>query len=223
MRLAVAIALALVATTRLAAAQPGLTPVQLPDAEDPSTPRFPAPPPAELAMPLPPPEVPDPKSESTATMLAVGTTAAGFALFAIGVHGGREGSPGMATLGVLSAIIGPSAGHIYAGETGHAVGMTVVRGAGLIAFAVGAIGMTSTTVADCIDCAPTHAHDDKASSERLMWIGGVAFVASTIYDIVDAPRAARRRNDKTKLVTFAPTVVGTSTGIVPAVGINGRF
>jgi len=231
MRLAVTLlASCLLLAARAVAAQPSLTPIQNPDDEQPSTRSLTQAPPMAAPMPMtmpmampmgmsyPTPESPDAKNENTATMLALGTTAAGLALTAGAIHS-KQG--GMGTVGVLTLIVGPSAGHIYAGEAGHALGMSVLRGGGLLAFFVGLIEATSSAVAvDCLDCAT---HSDRESGSRLMWAGGIAFVASTIYDIIDAPRAARRRNDKARMFVVAPSLVPTATGMAPAVGVSGRF
>jgi len=224
-----AVIAALVLGTSVAHAQPGLTPVQEPDPEQPQPRRAtPAPMPApyyqfEQPMPMPAPVmvVPTPvKSEGTATMLSLGTTAAGFALLAAG---GKSGGDGTMTLGLLTLLIGPSAGHIYAGETGHAVGMSLVRGAGLIAFVAGVVKATMVYGAsDCFDC-DHYDSGNRDNAATLMWVGGLSFVAATLYDIIDAPRAARRRNAKERSYMVQPMFVQSPGGAVPAVGFGGKF
>lgn len=225
-----------------------MTPVQEQDDEQPTArgPVAPAPPPvtgaggyivygpyavppsypAPIAMPLPAPAIEGrTKSESTATMLSLGTTAAGFALVAAAGKG-DEGSGGLATLGVLAILIGPSAGHIYSGETGHAVGMSLLRGGSAIAFLVGVIKATMTyspaeSSSDCIDwCGGSSDHDD---GKTLMWVGGLTWVAATVYDIIDAPRAARRRNTKERAYQVQPMFVGTANNKAPGIGFSGKF
>ncbi len=201
----VAIAILLVsslAITRTAAAQPSLTP--------PMQPIMPA--------PLPAPELPDAKSESTATMLSLGTTAAGVGLVAAGIESQNSGT---AMLGAIAILVGPSAGHIYAGEAGHALGMSLLRSAAVIAIVAGFIDHTTAAV-DCLDCSGQPIADDHRTGDRLMWGGGIALVALTVYDLVDAPRAARRRNEHDRMMVM-PTMIGTANGVVPAVGFSGRF
>jgi hypothetical protein len=153
-------------------------------------------------------------------MLSIGATAAGFALIA---GGANHDSAGTATLGLLTLIVGPSFGHIYAGETSHAVGMSLLRGGAFIAFVAGfAKTLSADEGAPCFDCTTSY-HDDKRDGERLMWIGGVTFVAATVYDIMDASRAARRTNEKSRRVMMMPTVVNMPSGPVPAVGFSGKF
>jgi hypothetical protein len=223
-RLAIIAALVL-GTTSIAAAQPGLTPVQEPDTEQPAN-RQPAAPiyyQYEQPMPMTPIMVVPPavKSEGTATMLSLGTTAAGLALLA--AAGKQEnGGGGTATLGLLALLIGPSAGHIYAGETGHAVGMSLLRGAALVAFVAGVLKQTMVYGADCIDCSDYHGSDSD-NGATLMWVGGLSFIAATVYDIIDSPRAARRRNAKERSYMVQPMFVQSPAGAVPALGFGGKF
>jgi len=125
-----------------------------------------------------------PRSPETATWLSTGSTIAGWALiggaFATfdpnGAHSFQHDRATwlLGTSGALLAIVGPSAGHIYAGEYGHAAGFSVARlllgGAGTFAVAACALG------GDC----------------KLAPIGAIAIGALTIYDLHDAPAAARR-------------------------------
>ncbi len=226
MRIAAVVALTLATLSSVAAAQPGMAPVQ--DEEVPGNrgATIPAPPPGyyvygPMAQPMPAPALEGSmKSEGTATMLSLGTTAAGFALLAA-AGGQRDGGAEMGTLGVVALLVGPSAGHLYAGETGHAVGMSLVRGGAAIAFIAGVIKATTVYGADCIDwCEPSRDSDNGAT---LMWVGGISFVAATVYDIIDAPRAARRRNTKTRQWQMNPMMVGTSNAKTPGMGFAGRF
>lgn len=228
MRIA-AVAVALATLSSVAAAQPGMTPAQAPDEEVPGNrgATVPAPPPGyyvygPMAQPMPAPTIEGSmKSEGTATMLSLGTTAAGFALLA--AAGKQEnGGGGTGTLGVLALMIGPSAGHIYAGETGHAVGMSLVRGGAALAFIAGVIQATTVYAVDCVNpCTGyTDNHDNGAT---LMWVGGISFVAATVYDLIDAPRAARRRNTKTQQWQMSPMIVGTANAKTPGMGFSGRF
>jgi len=170
-----------------------------------------------LTPPAPLPELPD-KDPGTATMLAIGGTALGFvSLYAAG----RTDSPGLGWTGVALLVVGPSAGHIYAGESGHATKTSLVRvGAMLTAF-VGLISLVSEDT-DCIDACTG---DDKSTAETLLWVGGLTYVATALYDIADAPSAAHRANAKqARAWQIAPTVMPTSTGApIPALSLAGHF
>lgn len=228
MRIAAVVLATILGSSVTAAAQPGLTPVQEPDSEQPA----PAPPPpmpgyyvygpAPVPMAMPAPIIEGrAKSEGTATLLSLGATTGGFLLLA-SAGKQQDGGGEMATLGVLALMIGPSAGHIYAGETGHAVGMSLVRGGAAIAFVAGIVKATTAySGSDCIDwCEGSRDSDNGAT---LMWVGGLTFVAATVYDIIDAPRAAHRRNLKERQYSVAPMIVGSATSRTPGIGFAGKF
>jgi hypothetical protein len=227
MRIAVVVAglVAALTSARLAAAQaPGLTPPA-----DPEQPAYPPPPPQYVypqAYPAPSEATVAPvKSESTATLLAIGATTGGF--LAIGMASGDHdgGSPTLGALGVGLLLIGPSAGHIYAGENGHAIRASLLRSAGVLAMLVGAVTLTSVAASDCeFECSSSQ-RGDRRRGAWLLGIGAAVYVGTTIYDLVDAGSAARRENTRhARAMMFAPSVVGTrSGGAAPAVSLAGRF
>jgi hypothetical protein len=55
----------------------------------------------------------------------------------------------------------------------------------------------------------------------MMLVGGITFVAATVYDIVDSGGAVRRRNNRAMMV--APMYAQTQSGAVPGVALAGRF
>jgi hypothetical protein len=220
----VLVAILFVLAPSLAHAQPSLTPVQEPDSEQPAGRQLAEQPHYLPMQAYPAPQPLQQKSEGTATMLSLGTTALGLALIA-GAANDNHGD-GMATLGLITLMVGPSAGHFYAGETGHAVGTSLLRGGAFLAFVVGVIKATSVAAvgADCFDCSSGSSYErDRRDGERLMWIGGLSFVALSIYDIIDGPRAVRRRNERGRGFMMAPAMVAAPSGPVPAVGLSGRF
>lgn len=224
MRIAALVAAVVTTWSLTAAAQPGMTPVQTPDDEQPTPPPPPPPVPGAyfvygpMSAPLPAPVIEGrTKSEGTATLLSLATTAGGFALLATAVNQ-SEGGGGMGMVGFLALLIGPSAGHIYAGEAGHAVGMSLLRGGATIAFIAGALKMTMAS--DCIDWCGSNERDSGAT---LMWVGGLTFIAATVYDIIDAPRAARRHNTKERQYAVQPMFVGAANGPAPGLGFAGKF
>ncbi|MBL9019526.1 MAG: hypothetical protein JNL83_35380 [Myxococcales bacterium] len=173
------------------------------------------------------PEAPRLKSESTATLLAIGATLGGFALIGAGAERGNDGV--MAT-GMAVVLIGPSAGHFYADETGHAVKMSLLRTGGALVLGMGLIASFNTedvqAGAPCpVDDAtctttPTHHHSDDRTAERMMWLGGGVLVAATLYDLWDAHRAARRTNETARRAwTIAPMVTNGGGGF----SVGGAF
>ncbi|MEO8699715.1 MAG: hypothetical protein ABI867_06710 [Kofleriaceae bacterium] len=228
MRIAV-LASALVAVSRISAAQPSMTPPT--DAEQPSM--YPAPPAFGQAQAYPPPAEPmvEPvKSESTATLLAIGATTAGFLAIGAATDNNGDGNGGLGLIGAGLLLIGPSAGHIYAGETGHAVKASLLRSAGVLAMLVGAISMT-TVASDAGACPPDTlcegggGRDDKSRAKLLLGVGAAVYIGSTIYDLVDAGAAARRENRRhARAMMFTPTMMSTHSGrTAPAVSLVGRF
>src|SRR5437868_6408081 len=84
-----------------------------------------------MTAPMEPPPVPaiETKSESTATALAIGATLGGLAL----TYSGAKHGDGTVVLGGMAMMmIGPSAGHFYAGEIGHGAKMSLLRTGGLL-------------------------------------------------------------------------------------------
>jgi hypothetical protein len=201
----VAVVLALLVIPAVALAQPSLT-----------APVEPCPYPTTDTPTIDPDDL---KSESVATLLALGTTAAGFATMYAAADSKIDG---MAQVGALLVLIGPSAGHIYAGETKHAVRMSLLRTAGVGIMMLGVVSMFSAG-SDCIDCG----HSDN-TGEKLLIAGGLTFAIATAYDIYDAHRAVRRSNERMtqqqRMWMLAPSAVAASSGgVAPALALSGRF
>ena len=164
------------------------------------------------------------KSESTATALAIGMTLGGLALASAGV----EHEDGTVVFGGIALMmIGPSAGHFYAGETGHGVKMTLLRTGGLLVLGAGLI--ETLTVADCAvtvgGSSSCGSHDNHSSGEKLMWLGGATLVGATLYDLWDAHNAVHRANAKAaRAWTVAPSIMAGASGTrIPALTLGGSF
>jgi hypothetical protein len=182
----------LAAMAATSVAQPSLTPIS-----DPETP--PEPTAAAVATQ---------KSEGLATGLSIGTTFGGLAMIVVGASV-RSGA--IETIGGAAVFVGPSAGHIYAGENGHAVGMTLLRSAGAATFLYGLI--TDTVVAE-----GPREYSQHPSARPLMVLGAAAFLGGTLYDMFDAHRAVRRANAETGIVV-APLINAQTAGVA----VTGRF
>ena len=158
------------------------------------------------------------KRPGTAQALAVGVTGLGLvAIFA----GADDNNEELALAGLGMTLIGPSAGHIYAGENGHALKMTLLRTGGLLTFIWGAVKQNSSY--DCIDYCYEDTSDNEG--ETAMYVGGAVFVLGTLYDIYDSGRAARRYNEKAaRALTVGPTMMSAANGgTSPGVALSGRF
>lgn len=224
MRVLAAVAL-LLAATSIAAAQPGMT-------QPYGQPTY-APPPPPAGAPAPQPYYgggyqpqwaqPQPqldlqlKSSGTALLWAIGTTVAGIATIGAAFD---EESEGLLLLGAGLTLVGPSAGHIYAGEGSHAVKASLLRAGGVVVFTLGAIENGNYECYDAYYC------EDDDDGETAMWIGGLVVVASTLYDFYDAGRAVNRYNDRRRKAAYqvAPTMMSKAGGgFTPGVGVSGSF
>jgi hypothetical protein len=212
MRIAAVAALVLVAAAPVAAAAPpSLTPLS--DPEEP-----------------PPPQHDRPtsgaKSETAATALAFGTTAAGYVLAAAIANSDHETG---AEAAMALMVIGPSAGHLYAGESGHALGMSALRAGGLVTFALGLLAVVATDNVEYGNCPGgcgnvSDERNDHSFGAGMMIVGGTAFVVGTAYDLYDAHRAVRRANDKlVGAMQFTPTMIRVPNGMAPGMALTGRF
>ena len=156
------------------------------------------------------------KSGVTATALSIGFTMAGFVLVAAGMSDsdGPDINPVLVFGGLGVLAIGPSAGHVYAGEGEHAAGISLLRSISIVAALRG------------LDSLQT-CHNDSActgdTGGSALAIGGlVAYGGLTLYDMYDAHRAAHRYN--ARAVTIAPAPLRTPGGrAAPGLVLAGSF
>lgn len=113
-------------------------------------------------------------------------------------------------LATASYVVGPSAGHLYAGEASHAAGFSALRlglgGAGLALMADGLV--------EHMDC-EEYGSDGSGCGGLEIAAGITLFATSTalvFYDIVDAPRAARRAPGRAPAVALLPAVLADGRG-----------
>jgi hypothetical protein len=174
-----------------------------------------------LGRPLPPR-----KDPGVALGLSLGITAGGMAMMAIGGNLDSELGGGLATAGALAWFLGPSTGHAYAGRIGNP-GLAI-RGVSALGGVV-AIGGLVGCIAGSGDDIDDHDHlgdddDDCGVFAGLLVASSISYLAGAVYEIVDAPRAARRHNARFGLdVQVAPTVVGGSGDRAPGLVVAGRF
>jgi hypothetical protein len=151
------------------------------------------------------------KDPVTATLLSLGVTAAGYGLLYAAEH---TDNATLAWTGVGVTLLGPSAGHIYAGENRHAIITTGVRTAA-VAVAVAGVAMSL-----CFDSCNDNSNEDAGGA--LMLLGASAYVVTAVYDLYDAHRAAERTNRRNSAIV-APTLMATSSGPAPGVAYSGSF
>lgn len=156
---------------------------------------------------------PPQRSPETATLLAVGGTAAGWGLLFAGA--GLNSSPAVFA-GMAGIAVGPSLGHFYAGERNRGLATMGIRFAGEALMMLGAIGALAG--AFCSDDCPKN---DWAGPVLLG--GAIAVAGATIYDVADAHRAVERQaRARTLVVTPAP-VVAPSGAMAPGLAVAGTF
>jgi hypothetical protein len=151
--------------------------------------------------------------------LSLGVTAAGLALMAAAPPADESDlGDGMALAGLLAILIGPTTGHLYADRIVN-TGLGIRAASASVGFvAFGGLAM----------CAFGDEDDDgdhcgwwalAAAGSSLVYAGG------TVYEIVDAPRAARAYNRRHGLdLTLAPTAVRAGDGSeAPGLVVAGAF
>jgi hypothetical protein len=139
-----------------------------------------------------------------ATGLSVGTTLAGVGLLAA-TSDGNSTAAGLVGIGLILSI-GPSAGHLYAGDYSHATFASVGRGAALAGFTLGLLGTLLDEDGDGGSAAPA-----------LMLLGVGTYLGLTFYDWADADDAVVRVERRSrKQLALAPWVGPQQTGLVLA-------
>ncbi|MCA9676890.1 MAG: hypothetical protein KC464_17785, partial [Myxococcales bacterium] len=158
----------------------------------------------------------------TATAAAIIGTLVGPALIMTGAAlSGRDSGDdalesGLYWAGAMGLMLGPSAGHWYAGRTVTA-GMGL-RAAGATLAVAGAVGSFDK-------CFFVEEPCDDSGYLAMALLGAGAFVAGVAYDVATADDAAREWNrDHGFSVQVAPTAVRTGAGgVTPGVALAGTF
>jgi hypothetical protein len=142
------------------------------------------------------------------TLLSYGTIAAGF----------QAHSPAVVVAGATGAVIMPSVGRWYANSSG--VGSLVIRAAGAGSVLAGvAIGF-----ADCVVIFGENKNTcNSFEVTALVALGGMAFIGSTVYDIVRAPLDARDYNAarRSTQITLVPMIAPAQHDY--GIALAGRF
>jgi hypothetical protein len=153
------------------------------------------------------------RSPRTAMALALSTTLVPLALGAALWETDHD----VLSLSILATGLsfGPASGHLYAGAYSHAVGTSLARGSALV---LGSIVLLMSTLHSS-DCQGSQC-DDSVPGLVIAGALGVSTLALAVYDIVDAPRAARRANAQHGFgdVALLPSV--RSAGGIPSQGLN---
>jgi hypothetical protein len=159
---------------------------------------------------LPPGDSLEWPNPAVAGSLSAGVTVGGALALAAGAAGGNDQ---LTLAGLLGLGLGPSMGHWYSGEAWNPgltarVGGALVSGAGLIL----ALG--------CVDGDTT---EPCSFGSDMFLTGTVAYVASTVYEIVTAPRSARRFNRRARDARLVVAPMRGQDQVVPGLALAARF
>jgi len=158
----------------------------------------------------PPPPAADDKDPNVALGLSLGGTALSIGMFVVGA---KTNSDQLVVAGLLSSAITPSIGEWYAGE--YLTWGMGIRAAGA---SMAIVGFAEAFCFD--DCQGKN----QSPGEALFAIGAIGYGAGMIYDIVHAPAAAKKHNDRQRAkLMVTPAAYPTSTGPVPGVMVGGSF
>ena len=152
-----------------------------------------------------------PKDPTTALELSVGGTLASAGLVAIGAGAHNDG---MIVAGLVSSLVTPSFGEWYAGKP-VTLGMGL-RVASTLVFVAGA--------SEAFKCIDSDNCQNNNTAAGVMLLGGlIGYAGGTIYDIADAPSAAREFN-RAHQIHVVPTYMRTPSGnAAMGMGIGGTF
>jgi hypothetical protein len=153
------------------------------------------------------------RSAGVAFALSGGTTLAGFLMLTLAADSNDDMQAKLVVGGLLALTIGPTTGHIYAGDTWN-TGLKV-RLSGLGISVLGA----AVALAACPPFSG-NCNDGGAAIGGVGFLaGGIMYAGGTIYEIVDAPRAADRYNMKHR----ASIAVVPGAGGKPGMSVVGTF
>jgi hypothetical protein len=174
--------------------------------------------PAEpLAEPSDPPQ-PEALSPRVGLALSLGSTAASYVMFGavasadFGNNHLRDQILGAVAIGTFA---GPTLGHWYARRAGSPGLIARAVGVGLVYW-----GLSSFDIAPCLACKD---RDDRLGVAAVA-LGLGTYAVATVYDVIDAPRAVRRRNERVRGLPVRP-LIGRGLGGNTSVGLalSGRF
>jgi hypothetical protein len=146
-----------------------------------------------------------PKSPDEALALSGGVTLLSGILVAATVE--DDALSPMTAIGIAGLALGPSLGHVYAGE--YITGGLALRAAGMTAAILGyREASRCSEVGDC----------NMTAGAGGVILGASAFAAGIIWDVATAPRAARRWNERHG-ISIAPVITDDGASVT----LGGRF
>jgi hypothetical protein len=156
----------------------------------------------------------DELSENTALLWSLGGTAVSWGLVAASAGAGQQSETvrALAVVGGIGTMFAPSFGHWYAHDAlTRGLGLRWLGGGVVVAAAV--VAFSECPLFSGEDCHPS------AAAPLLAIAGGGLFIGGTIDDIVTAPGAVRRRNQRLHDVAIVPMIRRDHGGVM----VSGRF
>lgn len=157
--------------------------------------------------------------------LSIGTTVAGWGLFAGGIALDDDGAGAISLMigGQAVAAFGPSAGHVYVGEYRHALIASSVRAAALALIDVGILAASSCAIGGGSGDGSDDQSDCGNGGTAAVFIGLGVAAGLGLYDWVDAPRAARRASRRAATLQLAVVPLRVPNHQAVGLGLAGTF
>ncbi|MDB4959273.1 MAG: hypothetical protein JWO36_6842 [Myxococcales bacterium] len=160
------------------------------------------------------------RSPATAVALSLGVTLGGYGMAALGSsldrHSGSSSPNALTSVGALVGLVGPSVGHLYAGDAWNR-GLAI-RASGLAAALVG----VAVWFSGCPLFGNHCDHGAEAVGVTLLFVGEGVYIGGSIYEIATAGRAAREYNAEHRIhtqISIAPMPIHDGGGMA----LIGRF
>lgn len=146
-------------------------------------------------------------------MLGAGLIATGIG---IGLQGDQDSlATGLTVAGATTLLVAPSFGHVYAGEGGHALKMSLLRTGVLVGGTAVGAGLAFALGRDCTELCQGYSVFVLAG----FGVGAAGAAVLGAYDIFDAHRAADRHNERERTIAIVPVANEHGYGV----GVVGNF
>lgn len=158
---------------------------------------------------------PEDKDRTTAFALSAGGTAVsiGLVLAGAGAH-----NTALSTAGVLSSLVMPAAGEIYAGRV-----FTPGMGIRLASAGIGLIGVVALASCTFPGVEAGGCRDGGGGGAALLVLAGLGYAIGTVHDIATAGSAVDDYNQRLRLRVTPAMFATASSGPALGVGITGSF
>jgi hypothetical protein len=154
----------------------------------------------------------EPLDRNTAFLLSLGGTAASATMVVIG---GSSSNGTLFAVGLVSSLVTPAAGEIYAGKL-------FTWGMGIRVVSAGAAVVGFAEAFKCLFAEDT-CHSDTEAAGTLIAAGAIGYAGGVLYDIATAGSAVDDYNRRYHLRVTPTVIPTTSSGPAVGVGVAGSF